>query len=114
MNVPPIIRMLRLSLEGITLGATIKIVATKDMLELIWTWTMCKREPQSFSRLGWTKYYVSPTFIKPIVTIHGMYSHVGGTIPTSLLLVRLVVMETHGIAPIRMITNGPIIMTFVN
>jgi hypothetical protein len=35
MNVPPIIRMLRLSLEGITLGATIKIVATKDMLELI-------------------------------------------------------------------------------
>ncbi len=52
MNVPPIIRMLISSLEGITLGATIKIVAIKDMLELIWTWTKCRGERQSFSRLG--------------------------------------------------------------
>jgi hypothetical protein len=43
-----------------------------------------------------------------------MYSRVGGTIPTSFMLVRPVVMETHGIAPTRMITKGPIIMTFVS
>jgi hypothetical protein len=34
MNVSPIIRMLKSSLEGITLGKTMKIVAIKD-LELI-------------------------------------------------------------------------------
>jgi hypothetical protein len=43
-----------------------------------------------------------------------MYSCVGGIIPTSFMLVRPVVMETHGIAPTRMITKGPIIMTFVS
>jgi hypothetical protein len=53
-------------------------------------------------------------FIKPIVKIHGMYSHVGGTIPTNFMLVRPMVMETHGTAPTRMITKGPTIMTFVS
>lgn len=43
-----------------------------------------------------------------------MYSYVGGTRPTSFMLVRLVVMETHGTAPTRMITKGPTIMTLVS
>ncbi len=43
-----------------------------------------------------------------------MYSYVGGTIRTSFMLVRLVVMETHGTAPTRMITKGPTIMMFVS
>lgn len=96
------------------IGNNYKNCCHLPQLELIWTWTKCRREPQSFLKLGWTNYYVSPTFIKPFVTIHAIYSHVGGTIPTSFMLVRLVVMETHGTEPTRMITKGLIIMTFVS
>jgi hypothetical protein len=45
--------------------------------------------------------------IKPIATIHGMYSHIGGTILTNFMSIRPMVMETHGTTPTRMITKGP-------
>lgn len=107
--ISPIVWMSTSSLEGITLGATTKVVTKMRSIKIT-----LDVDP---SVIGHHIIFISSlrlitlshnVFIDPIVTMsHGMYSHVKETLPINYLLIRLMVVDTHGIVPIVMTIGSP-------
>jgi hypothetical protein len=81
-------------LEGITLGTIINVVIRiRSLIVILNLDTNAIRNHK-------TNYLVSPCIYRPNCNNpYGTYSHVRGTIPTSFMLIKLVVVDTRGTIP---------------
>ncbi len=96
-------------LEGITLGTIINVVTR--IISLIVTLDSNINAIRNHK----TNYLVSPCVYRPNCNNPcETSSHVRGTIPTSFMLIKLMVVDTHGTIPIVMITWSSTIAMFVS
>jgi len=107
--------MFRSSLEIIAMGETTKVVTRiKSIRTTLHLYPFATRDDKKFTS------FVEPInlshflFINAIVTTHGMYSHVRGTIPTNFMLVKLVVVDTHGTILVVMTIRNPTTIVFAS
>ncbi len=96
-------------LEGITFGTIINVVTRiRSLIVILNLDTNAIRNHK-------TNYLVSPCIYRPNCNNpYGTYSHVRGTIPTSFMLIKLVVVDTRGTIPKVMTTWSSTITMFIS
>jgi hypothetical protein len=114
-SVSPIVQRLRSPLEIIAMGATTKVVTRiKSVRTIVNLYANASRDDKEFTS------FVKPItlshflFVDPIVTTHGTYSCVRGTIPINFMLVKLVVVDTHGTMLVVMTIKNPTTTMFTS
>jgi hypothetical protein len=114
-NVSPIVQRLRLPLEIIAMGVTIEVVTRiKSMRTTLDLYPSATRDDKKITN------FVEPItlshflFIDPIVSTCGTYSRVRGTIRTNFMLIKLVVVDTHGTILVVMTTRNPTTRMFAS